>query len=1158
MKQNSDRKNKPSALKSIKYFRSKIDYKQIFESAFDSILIIQIREEIILDANKKALELFGFPKEHFIGMPLQKISKSIEFERSNINKVLLKNEKINYECIRINSDNNELFLEVNISLIQYRGEDAILQICRDITQEKLSELALIDSENKYRALYENHPLILMTINLDKKICSINKKGAKELGYEVEELIDSNITNLFIAQENERLDKQIKYVLDNPGIPSSHEMKMQRKTGQNFWVRETIYSSALPAKGVQINFVCDNITYQKNAEAEAKNLAHSLQNMLDSSPLGVLVYRLNENDELIFISTNKSAISILQIDLYALISKKIEEIFPALIPIDFPDKFKEVIKSGNPWLNQTLYYKDEHFSGYYEFSAMRLTETTVAVFFTNITEKHKALIALTESETKYKTLFDSANDAIFLMKGEIFVDCNLKTLEMFGCKKEEIIGKPPSFFSPETQPDGSDSSKSALEKITLSLNGKPQFFEWQHKKLDGTLFDVEVNLKRVEFQNDIYLQAIVRNITERKRALSIISEQRRELETLMGNLPGMVYRCANTINWTMEFVSEGCFDLTGYKPDELINDNKICYGDVIHKDDRLKGFDDVQTALQNQETFTITYRIITANGEEKWVWEKGTGVRNDKGHLVYLEGFITDISETKIAEEKIKILAHALKSVSECVCITDLRDKITFVNKSFCKVYQYKPEELVGKNISLVRSKNNDPDIVRRILPETLAGGWSGELINVRKDEEEFPIFLSTSLITDDTGRPIAMAGVSADITERLRYEQELKLAKEKAEEVVKLKSNFFTNISHELRTPLVGILGFAEIIRDEASEPEISDMSELILTSGKRLMETLNSVLDLSRIEANKMHINKTSINLSAFIKEYIKLFKTSAENKGLILQSDFKLDSIWVNLDEQILSQILNNLIGNAIKYTQEGSITVDVTNEFRESRKIAIIKIIDTGIGIQKEFLNQIFEEFRQVSEGLNRHFEGTGLGLTITKRFVEMMSGKISVKSELGKGSTFIVEFPQILEPKSNNNLLQGISNNEDEEKFELTVLPEILMVENDAISRDITRLFLKNICRINFVESGENAIEAVKKNYYPLILMDINLGLGLTGVDTAQKIRNIPGYKNIPIVALTAFAMAGEKEEFLKSGCTHYLSKPFRKKDLVELITKIIYQ
>ncbi|HRN27298.1 MAG: PAS domain S-box protein [Ignavibacteriaceae bacterium] len=1017
---------------------------------------------------------------------------------------------------------------------------------------------LKDNLDKYCSLYDNLPLIHITINYDFKIISINKNGAKELGYEVEELIGLHLAKLFIPQESDRIEKQVQYVLLNPNKQSSHEMKMLHKNGREYWVRETIYTTDDSNLSKKIFFVFDNITYQKNAEANAKYLAQSLQNMLDASPLGVLVYSLDENDQLILISTNQSAVNILQIDVYALISKNIRDIFPSLVKDNVIGKFIDVVKTGQPLLNQNLFYEDIHFKGVYEFSVMKLSNKTIAVFFTDVTEKTKALDSLKQSELKFKTLFDSANDAIFLMKEDVFIDCNEKTTVMFNASKEQIIGKKLYLFSPEFQPDGRTSKSKAKEKLILALEGTPQFFEWRHTRLDGTQFDTEVNINHIEFQNEVYLQAIVRDITERKKSEKIISEQKRELATLMNNLPGMAYRCANNLNWTMEFVSDGCYQLTGYRKDELLNDKIISYTNLMHKEDQLLVYETVQNAINNHEQFTLLYRINTRQGLEKWVWEKGCAIYDENGNVICLEGFVTDITERKLAEEKINILAHALKSVSECVWITNMRDNIIFVNKSFTRVYGYSLTEIIGKPISFIRSPKNDPAVLKKIYPETLAGGWTGELIDRRKNGEDFPIHLSTSLITDDTGKPIALAGVSLDITESQKNEFDLIEAKEKAEQASRLKSNFFTNISHELRTPLVGILGFAEILKDEIKQPQFSDMAEMILSSGKRLMETLNSVLDLSRIEADKLEMKYTPVDLNIFVDENAKIFQSIGAKKGLSVITKKSKQSVYAYVDEQVLFQILNNLIGNAIKYTHKGTVTLEVKVVTNNKKEFASIAVIDTGIGIKSENLNKIFEEFRQVSEGLSRHFEGTGLGLTITKRFIELMSGEIIVKSKFGKGSTFEVLFPLykfkiIKDPE----ITDKISESKQEEKFLLSDLPDVLIVDNDEASRDIIRLFLKNICNVDSAKSGEEAIKLAKAKSYKLIFMDINLGKGLSGIETTQKIKKLAAYKNTPIVALTAFAMSGEKEEFLRKGCTHYLSKPFMKKDLLNLLKTILF-
>jgi PAS domain S-box-containing protein len=635
------------------------------------------------------------------------------------------------------------------------------------SSEKKIEMSKMSKEpyDKFRLLYESHPLIHITINLDGIITSVNKNGAQELGYLTNELIGSHLSILFISQDAARLEKQIQYVLLNPDKQSPHEMKMLRKNKQEFWVRETIYTTKDSSSTKEIFFVFDNITFQKNAEAKAKDLAQSLQNMLDASPLGVLVYRLDENDDLILISTNQSAVNILHIDVYALISKKIQDIFPSLIKDNIIGKFKNVLNTNTPLLSQSLNYEDIHFKGVYEFSVMKLSNNTIASFFTDITEKQKALDALKLSELKFKTLFESANDAIFLMKDDIFIDCNEKTTQLFKTTKNEIIGKNPYMFSPALQPDGQPSKSKAMEKMAEAIKGVPQFFEWRHTSFDGQHFDAEVSLKRIELQQEVYLQAIVRDITDRKQSEIIISEQKRELDLLLSNLPGMAYRCANNLNWTMQFVSEGCYQLTGYRKDELLDDKVVSYSNLIHKDDQLLVYETVQNAVNNHESYTILYRINTWQGIEKWVWEKGRAIYNDKNEVICLEGFVTDITERKLAEEKISILAQTLKSVTECVCITDMRDKVIFINKSFSRIYGYSTNEIIGKPITFIRSQKNDPAIIKKIFPETLAGGWTGELINKRKNGEEFRIHLSTSLITDDAGKPIALASVSFEISD---------------------------------------------------------------------------------------------------------------------------------------------------------------------------------------------------------------------------------------------------------------------------------------------------------------------------------------------------------------------------------------------------------
>jgi signal transduction histidine kinase len=252
-------------------------------------------------------------------------------------------------------------------------------------------------------------------------------------------------------------------------------------------------------------------------------------------------------------------------------------------------------------------------------------------------------------------------------------------------------------------------------------------------------------------------------------------------------------------------------------------------------------------------------------------------------------------------------------------------------------------------------------------------------------------------------------GIFKDITEEIRNRNELVKAKEKAEEMSRLKTNFLSNMSHELRTPMIGILGFSDMLRSEIEDLELKNMADSIHVGGKRLLNTLNLVLDLARIESNKELIDIEKVNLHELLCDMLRTFEMAAQLKNLFLKCDTTDKNIYAYLDKRIFGQVINNLVNNAIKFTNEGGITIQTGIESNKDKHCCVIKVIDTGIGISAKDLNIIFEEFRQASEGIGRSFEGTGLGLTITKKSVELMNGTINVESVLGKGTTFFIRFP-----------------------------------------------------------------------------------------------------------------------------------------------------
>jgi len=369
--------------------------------------------------------------------------------------------------------------------------------------------------------------------------------------------------------------------------------------------------------------------------------------------------------------------------------------------------------------------------------------------------------------------------------------------------------------------------------------------------------------------------------------------------------------------------------------------------------------------------------------------------------------IRDITKRKKAQEQISLLAHAIKSISECVSITDVDDKLIFVNDAFLQTYGYKEKEIIGKHISIIRP--NIPEMkrgIKDILPSTIKGGWQGELINVRKDGSQFPIYLSTSVVKNDNGEPIALIGVAKDITNEKKSREELIRAKDEAERSNKLKTEFLAQMSHEIRSPLNAILNFSSVIKEEVDckDSEILEVAfSAIDSASKRIIRTVDAILNMSELQIGTYKTSIENVDLFPLMKNLVSEFKSMAENKWLKLNFNCNVDKAVISTDDYAVRQIFANLIDNAIKYTKEGGVEVKLS---QQNDKSYLVSIIDSGIGISKEFLPRLYDAFSQEEQGYSRSFEGSGLGLALTARYCRLIDAEINVESKKNKGTTFTV--------------------------------------------------------------------------------------------------------------------------------------------------------
>ncbi len=424
-------------------------------------------------------------------------------------------------------------------------------------------------------------------------------------------------------------------------------------------------------------------------------------------------------------------------------------------------------------------------------------------------------------------------------------------------------------------------------------------------------------------------------------------------------------------------------------------------------------------------------------------------------------------------------------------------------------------------------------------------------------------------IRDEDGKILYREGFIQDITDRKRAEEEMEEGRKKAEESERIKSNFIANMSHELRTPLNALLGFADILKSDAPDEEYRNIAQIVLESGERLLETLNMILDLTMLESSQIKVHADEVDLKGLIDEKVRLYESLAAKKNLHLQSDCSEEGRYLITDALLLSKILDHLVNNAIKYTHFGFVKAGYRLETGSDGNHVIIFIEDTGIGIKREAQNHIFHRFRQASEGTNREFEGTGLGLSITQEYLQLLNGSISVQSEENKGSVFSIRLPYRRNTKTSKepqtarpeNIISykapsinpvSFENTEPNEK--LTDL-NVLIVEDDMHNSRFSMFSLENFCKIKAVPSGHEAIEACNNQLFDIILMDINLGGDMNGLEAMQEIKKINGYGNCRFAAITANVMAGQKQKLIENGFDHYLAKPFRTTELKNLVRKM---
>ncbi|MGM0595179.1 MAG: PAS domain-containing protein [Pseudomonadota bacterium] len=643
--------------------------------------------------------------------------------------------------------------------------------------------------------------------------------------------------------------------------------------------------------------------------------------------------------------------------------------------------------------------------------------------------------------------------------------------------------------------------------------------------------------------------VVMDIHERREAQQALEDSRQRLLEAQ--------RLARLGNWEANLQSgelewsEVVYDIFGLRQgvDSLSVERFL---DMVHPADRPLLEASQRRAAQSGRQ-DLVHRILRPSGEVRYVHELANGVYDERGRLIGLMGTVQDVTELKRAEQELMIFRRIFDTAEQGIGVTDAEGYVLYANRAHDAIHGYAHGETLGKHFREFFSSETlawAPQAINEAIAQ--GHGWSGLIPVQRPDGTEVITAANVGFVAADDGSPQYLFNILSDNTEEQQRQRQLAEAKEAAERASQAKSQFLSSMSHELRTPMNAILGFAQILEyDESLGGEQRDGVHEIVKAGNHLLSLINEVLDLSKIEAGHIDLSLEAVSLAEVVEECASLIAPVADRAGIALHYA-KLEGFCLRADRTRLKQVLLNLLSNAIKYNRENGSVSLVASAQPEQR--VCITVVDTGQGVSEEKLEQLFEPFNRVdAEG--SEVEGTGIGLAITRRLVEMMGGSIGVESQPGKGSRFWIELPGESEVKTASKADAGPKTlaTEQPPSAEYTVL----YIEDNPVNLKLVSQLLGRRGHIHLLTAHEPqlGLELAAAHRPALILLDTNMP-EMDGYQVLERLRAEPQLCDIPVVAVTANAMPRDIERGRAAGFDDYLTKPLNIPQFISTVERFL--
>jgi PAS domain S-box-containing protein len=782
---------------------------------------------------------------------------------------------------------------------------------------------------------------------------------------------------------------------------------------------------------------------------------------------------------------------------------------------------------------------------------------------DITGRKQAEEEMYRSRQMLQSILDAIPQRVFWKdRNSLYLGCNRALAADAGANSPaEIIGK--SDF--ELSWSGMAEHYRADDRLVMERGSAKLDFEERQSRPDRRILWLRTNKLplRDRAGNVTGVIGTYEDITGQKKAEQELAQAEEKYRSLVLNIPDVA--------WTVDaagqiaFISPSIEKISGYSDTEIERQGAHFFLETVHPDDVTRVRTAQEALFRRGEEYDVEYRIRHKHGE--WIWMRDRSVATyEKKGMRYADGLLSDITERKRAEEARERLAAVVDSSDDAILSKTLEGVITAWNPGAEKLFGYSAAEAVGKPIQMLLPEDRaheESEILARIARGEHVQHF--ETIRLRKDGKAIAISATISPIKDSRGAIVGASKIARDISERKRAEEEMRKAKEVAEDANRAKSQFLANMSHEIRTPMNGVIGVAGLLLDTRLTPEQRRYAEIVRSSGEALLKVINDILDFSRIEARKLVLETTEFDLQSVLQDAAAVLEIRASEKGLALSCELEAETPRrLRGDPGRLRQVLVNLLANAVKFTERGQVAVKVRREAEDGGAATLrFTVSDTGIGFQQDRAATLFEPFVQADGSSTRRYGGTGLGLAISRQLVEMMGGKIGARGEEGKGATFW--FTAVFEKQTQSGGLVGAKNSAAAASARLALQgavqmkPEarILLAEDNLTNQEVAAAMLKKLgYSADLVADGAQALRALRETDYHAVLMDCEMP-EMDGYEATRRIRaGGDGIRNpdIPIVAITADAMTGDREKCLRSGMSDYLAKPIELHQLAEVLEK----